>query len=228
MSATMFSKKLLYIPDYVVYEDVPTIIKYFEDFNIAKVKSVQVFPHEEQEYYIEDRYNYGYAIIEIDYYYYNQGSCNFYNSIENNKCLMVYNDPLYWEVQFNPLEKHNTPNYIYNPKCIINENDNNSDEEYSYTSDPEDETADSDYVYNEESSIDDYNYESYKTKQKAKRQKLDEQLAKLKKTLEIIKNNQEKMHALLIKNNKVIGNSIKMSNNTDYKNNWARRLRIKY
>lgn len=224
----MFSKKLLYIPDYVVYEDVPTIIKYFEDFNIAKVKSVQVFPHEEQEYYIEDRYNYGYAIIEIDYYYYNQGSCNFYNSIENNKCLMVYNDPLYWEVQFNPLEKHNTPNYIYNPKCIINENDNNSDEEYSYTSDPEDETNDSDYVYNEESSIDDYNYESYKTKQKAKRQKLDEQLVKLKKTLEIIKNNQEKMHALLIKNNKVIGNSIKMSNNTDYKNNWARRLRIKY
>ena len=105
---------------------------------------------------------------------------------------------------------------------------NNSDEEYSYTSDPEDETNDSDYVYNEESSIDDYNYESYKTKQKAKRQKLDEQLVKLKKTLEIIKNNQEKMHALLIKNNKVIGNSIKMSNNTDYKNNWARRLRIKY
>ena len=228
MSATMFSKKFLYIPDYVVYEDVPTIIKYFEDFNIAKVKSVQVFPHEEQEYYIEDRYNYGYAIIEIDYYYYNQGSCNFYNSIENNKCLMVYNDPLYWEVQFSPLEKHNTPNYSYNPKCIINENNNNSDEEYSYTSDPEDETNDSDYVYNEESSIDDYNYESYKTKQKAKRQKLDEQLVKLKKTLEIIKNNQEKMHALLIKNNKVIGNSIKMSNNTDYKNNWARRLRIKY
>ena len=28
----MFSNKMLYIPDYVVYEDIPTIIKYFEDF----------------------------------------------------------------------------------------------------------------------------------------------------------------------------------------------------
>ena len=37
----MFSNKMLYIPDYVVYEDIPIIIKYFEDFKIAKIKQVE-------------------------------------------------------------------------------------------------------------------------------------------------------------------------------------------
>jgi len=218
----MFSNKMLYIPDYVVYEDIPTIIKYFEDFSIAKVKQVQVFQHPETEYY-ED--NYGYALIEIDYYYYNKGSCNFYKSIENNKGIMVYDDPLYWELQFSPFTETN--NY-------------NSDEEYCYTSDPEYDTKDIDYVYEACSSSEDeykdecnneykdeYNYESYKnnynsfkSKQKAKRQKLDEDLTKLKKTLKVIKNNQEKMLALLISNKK-----IKNKDNVNYKSN---RFCIKY
>lgn len=214
----MFSNKMLYIPDYVVIQDIPTIIKYFEDFSIAKVKQVEVFKHPETEYY-ED--NYGYALIEIDYYYYNKGSYNLYKSIENNKGIMVYDDPLYWELQFSPFTETN--NY-------------NSDEEYCYTSDPEYDTKDSDYVYEACSSSDDecnneykdeYNYESYKnnynsfkSKQKAKRQKLDEDLTKLKKTLKVIKNNQEKMLALLISNKK-----FKTKDNVNYKSN---RFCIKY
>ena len=48
----MFSNKMLYIPDYVVYEDIPTIIKYFEDFKIAKIKQVEIRKHLEEEYYV--------------------------------------------------------------------------------------------------------------------------------------------------------------------------------
>ena len=246
MSSTMFLKKMLYIPDYVVYEDIPKIIKYFDDFSIAKVKDVQVVPHPEPEYYAEDGYNYyGYALIEIDYYYYNQGSCNFYNSIENNKGRMVYDDQFYWEVQFSPFKQHNSEQTIMNQLYDvydINDNnisyyangDYNSDSDYSYSSEPDDVKTDPDYIYEEESSsssTDVYNYDSYKknynsfkTKQKAKRQKLDEELIKLKKTLEIIKNKQEQMHALLIRNSK--GKGIKKDKDT--KVDWSRRLRIKY
>jgi hypothetical protein len=227
MSSTMFLRKMLYIPDYVVYEDIPKIIKYFEDFDIAKVKHVKVIPHSEPEYYVADKYNYGYALIEIDYYYYNQGSCNFYNSIEKNKGIMVYDDPCYWEVQFSPFEEPNSQ--LYDVYDIGATNYYNSDNEYSYTSDPDDVKKDPDYVYEEDSSDDGYNYESYmknfnsfKNKQKAKRQKLYTELINLKKTLTFIKNKQEQMHALLIRKNKGI------KKDKDTKTDWTRRLRVKY
>ena len=244
MSSTMFLKKMLYIPDYVVYEDIPTIIKYFDEFSIAKVKDVQVIPHHEPEYYVEDRYNYGYALIEIDYYYYNQCACNFYNSIENNKARMVYDDPYYWEVQFSPFKQHNTQlydDYTINDNSIsyyannANSNDYNSDSDCSYTTELDDVKKDPDYIDEQDSSSSDdtYNYESYKknyisfkTKQNAKRQKLNAELTNLKKTLELIKNKQEQMHALLISNSK--GKSIKKDKDKDTKVDWTRRLRIKY
>ena len=224
----MFSKKMLYIPDYVVFEDIPKIIKYFDDFSIAKVKDVQVCKHLEPEYYVEDNYNYGSALIEIDYYYYNQGSYNFYNSIKNNKGIMVYDDPLYWEVQFSPIKEHNCELYD-----VYDVYDNNSDT-YYYNSEPDDVKKDPTYIYEDESSSsddDDYNYESYKknynsfkTKQKAKRQKLDSELIKLRKTLELIKNKQEQMHALLISNSKSKG----IKKDKDTKPDWSRRLRLKF
>lgn len=226
----MFSKKMLYIPDYVVYEDIPKIIKYFDDFNIAKVKDVQVCKHLEPEYYVEDSYNYGSALIEIDYYYNNQGSYSFYNSIENNKGLMVYDDPLYWEVQFSPFKEHNCE--LYDVYDVDNVDDNSSDT-YYYNSEPDDIKKDPDYIYEDDSSSsdDDYNYESYKknynsfmSKQKAKRQKFDSELIKLRKTLELIKNKQTQMHALLISNTK----SIKKDTKKEIKPDWSRRLRIKY
>ena len=231
MSSTMFSKKMLYIPDYVVFEDIPKIIKYFDDFSIAKVKDVQVVPHHEPEYYVEDRYNYGSALIEIDYYYYNQGSYNFYNSIKNNKGIMVYDDPLYWEVQFSPFKEHNCE--LYDVYDVYDVDDNNSDA-YYYYSEPDDIKKDPTYIYEDESlssDDDDYNYESYKknynsfkTKQKAKRQKLDSELIKLRKTLELIKNKQEQMHALLISNSKSKG----IKKDKDIKPDWSRRLRLKF
>lgn len=243
---TMFSKKMLYIPDYVVYEDIPTIIKYFEDFNIAKIKNVQVFKHLEPEYYVEDKYNYCYALVEVEFYYNNQGAQNFYNAIENNKCLMVYDDPLYWEVQFSPFKEHtiqsvndcNTSTSC-NSICdctthIVNTMCDTSEEEHYYSSDSEeydteeDDPKDPDYVdEEEESSDDDYNYEAYKknyanfnSKQKAKKQKLSNELSEMRKTIELIKNKQEKMHQLLIHNKK------SKSKTKEHKANWGRRLRV--
>lgn len=246
---TMFSKKMLYIPDYVVYQDIPTIIKYFEDFNIAKIKNVQVFKHLEQEYYVEDKYNYCYALIEVEFYYNNQGSQNFYNAIENNKCVMVYDDPLYWEVKFSPFKEHAMPlasncnsstlttsnnicdsathNHNLNDVC------DTSEEEDYYSSEEddqeEDDPKDPDYEDEEEDeeSDDDYNYETYKknyasfkSKQKAKKQKLSNELSEIQKTIELIKNKQEKMRQLLIHNKKL------KSKTKEHKANWSRRLRV--
>jgi hypothetical protein len=233
----MFSKKMLYIPDYVVYEDIPTIIKYFEDFNIAKIKNVHVFKHLEPEYYVEDKYNYSYALIEVEFYYNNQGAQNFYSAIENNKCAMVYDDPLYWEVKFSPFEEHamplasdcNTSNCDCAPITpIVNDVCDTSTEEHYYSSSSEeDDPKDPDYEDEEDESDDDYNYEiykknysSFKSKQKAKKQKLTNELNEMKKTIEVIKNKQEKMRLLLIHNKK------SKSKDKEHKTNWSRRLRV--
>lgn len=232
--STMFSKKMLYIPDYVVYEDIPTIIKYFDDFNIAKIKDVKVYKHLEQEYYVENQYNYGYALVEVDYYYYNQGAHNFYSAIENNKCLMVYDDPLYWEVQFSPFKEHamSLVSDCITSKCVTSPvthsvNDVYEEEHYYSSSSEEDDPKDPDYVYEEESSDDDYNYETYKqnysifkSKQKAKKQKLTNDLNEMKKTIEVIKNKQEKMRLLLIHNKK------SKAKTKEHNTTWGRRLRV--
>jgi hypothetical protein len=262
----MFSNKMLYIPDYVVYEDIPTIIKYFEDFNIAKIRNVQVFKHLEPEYYVEDKYNYCYALIEVEFYYNNQGAQNFYNAIENNKCAMVYDDPLYWEVQFSPFKEHAMPlasnsststnsnsicnclTHNLNEACVTSEEedyysseeddqeeddqeeDDQEEDDQEEDDQEEDDSKDPDYEDEEEDedeeSDDDYNYETYKknyanfkSKQKAKKQKLLNELSEMKKTIELIKNKQEKMRKLLIQNKK------SKSKTKEYKTNWARRLR---
>lgn len=246
---TMFSKKMLYIPDYIVYQDIPTIIKYFEDFNIAKIKNVQVFKHHEQEYYVEDKYTYCYALIEVDYYYNNQGAHNFYSAIENNKCAMVYDDPLYWEVQFSPFKEHAMPlalasdcttststssNSICECTTQVENNmcDTSTEEHYYSSGSEEDDPRDPDYEDEDEDedteeSDDNYNYETYKkhyssfkSKQNAKKQKLTNQINEMKKTIEVIKNKQEKMRLLLIQNKK------SKSKTKEHKTNWARRLRV--
>ena len=229
----MFSNKMLYIPDYVDYKDIPIIIKYFEDFEIAKIKQVEIRKHLEEEYYVEDKYNYGYALIEVEFYYNNQGAQNFYSAIENNKCLMVYDDPLYWEIQFSPFTTYDTNTSYANCTStsptthnVIDICDTSEEEELYYSSSEEEyNIKDPDYVY-EESSDDDYNYETYnknyasfKTKQKAKKQKLSHELSTMKKTIEIIKTNQEKMRLLLIHNKKL------KSKDKEHKITWMRRLR---
>lgn len=94
------SGKYLVIPDMVTREDIPTIYHYFDYYNIAKVKNVEVYYHVEEEYYVEDKSYYGYAVIEIEEWYNNNGSVSFYNHLWHNKCKMVYDDPNYWNVEF--------------------------------------------------------------------------------------------------------------------------------
>ena len=231
----MFSNKTLYIPDYVVYEDIPTIIKYFDYYKIAKVKRVDVFKHLEPEYYVEDVSNYGYAYIEIEEYYDNQGARNFYNRIENNKGIIVYNDPYFWEVKFKYYTCLRVPECECEvPECEVPECEVPECEcEVPECEVPECESLNNDYVYEEESYSDEFSYNNYeqnfnrfKKKQSAKKQKLNEELLEIKKSIQHIDDKQTKLLKLLISNNNV--KNKKQNNNyknKEFKNNWSRRLR---
>ena len=212
----MFSNKFLYIPDYVVYQDTLTIINYFDYYNIAKVKNVEVHKHTETEYLTEDNNNYGFAIIEIDYYYNNQGARNFYSSIESGKGLIVYDDPNSWEVQFSPFN-HYTCNTISSQ--VIKEEDE------TYVFEEEEETLD-DFNYD----IYKQNFNSFKKKQYSKKQKLNEHLFEMKKLINTISNDQEKILKLLIINNnlknKKQNKKQNINQNRDVKTSWNRRLRV--
>ena len=241
----MFSNKTLYIPDYVVYEDIPTIIKYFDYYNIAKVKRVDVFKHLEPEYYVEDVSNYGYAYIEIEEYYDNQGARNFYNRIENNKGIIVYNDPYFWEVKFKYYTCVRVPECEVPdcecevPECEVPDCECEVPEcevpdcEVPECEVPECESLNNDYVYEEESYSDEFSYNNYeqnfnrfKKKQSAKKQKLNEELLEIKKSIQHIDDKQTKLLKLLISNNNV--KNKKQNNNyknKEFKNSWLRRLR---
>ena len=238
----MFSNKVLYIPDYVVNEDVSTIIKYFDYYNIAKVKKVEIFKHIEPEYYVEDNNNYGFALIEIDKYYNNQGAINFYNNLENNKGIIVYDDPYFWEVKFSPF---NDAKCSYVNECVSNtctlanykkeENlkdpDLDTEEKYIY-----DDTSDDDD--HDDNHDDDFNYNSYeknfnkfKNKQSSKKQKLNKELFNIKNSIHDISTKQDKLLKLLIINNNLKNrannrNNLNNQNNKEFKNLWSRRLRV--
>lgn len=235
----MFSNTILYIPDYVVVEDIPTIIKYFDYYNIAKVKKVQVFKHCEPEYYVEDKSYYGFALIEIDYYYDNQGARNFYSSIENKKGLIVYDDPKFWEVQFSPLDEDTSNVLVNRTKNFQNySKDYGSDEECFYNNEEleeqELEEQDKETIkFNNDSSLDNFNYASYeknyasfKKKQSSKKQKLSNELYEIKTAINTICTKQDKLLKLLLINNAL--KSKKQKNNQkikEFKTSWARRLR---
>lgn len=241
----MFSNKVLYIPDYVVNEDVSTIIKYFDYYNIAKVKKVEIFKHIEPEYYVEDNNNYGFALIEIDKYYNNQGAINFYNNLENNKGIIVYDDPYFWEVKFSPF---NDAKCSYVNDCVSNtctlanykkeENlkdpDLDTEEKYIY-----DDTSDDDD--HDDNHDDDFNYNSYeknfnkfKNKQSSKKRKLNKELFNIKNSIHDISTKQDKLLKLLIINNNLKNrannrnnrNNLNNLNNKEFKNLWSRRLRV--
>lgn len=238
----MFSNKVLYIPDYVVYEDVSTIIKYFDYYNIAKVKKVEIFKHIEPEYYVEDNNNYGFALIEIDKYYNNQGAINFYNNLENNKGIIVYDDPYFWEVQFSPF---NEAKCSYVNECVSNtctlakykkEENYCTQQEEENLKDPDLDTEEK-YIYDDTSDDhdDDFNYNSYeknfikfKNKQSSKKQKLNKELFNIKNSIHDISTKQDKLLKLLIINNnlKNRANNRNNLNNKEFKNLWSRRLRV--
>jgi hypothetical protein len=238
----MFSNTTLYIPDYVVVEDIPTIIKYFDYYNIAKVKKVQVFKHCEPEYYVEDRCPYGFALIEIDYYYNNQGARNFYSAIENKKGLIVYDDPKFWEVQFSPYEGEKSSALVNSTNHFQDySNAYSSDEDCFYNSEELEEELEEDQDHKEEETIrsntgsclDNFNYASYeknyanfKKKQSSKKQKLNNDLYEIKTTINNICTKQDKLLKLLLINNDL--KTKKQKNNQkikEFKTSWARRLR---
>jgi hypothetical protein len=90
LDETMFNKKLLFVPNNICETDENKIYKYFTYFNIAKIKNVEIIKY----YNVEDCY----AIIEIEKWNINRTSINFYNSIIDNKCKMIYDDPHFWEL----------------------------------------------------------------------------------------------------------------------------------
>jgi hypothetical protein len=227
----MFSNTTLYIPDYVVVEDIPTIIKYFDYYDIAKVKKVQVFKHCEPEYYVEDRCPYGFALIEIDYYYNNQGARNFYSAIENKKGLIVYDDPKFWEVQFSPYEGEKS-------SVLVNSTNHFQDYSTAYSSDEDcfynsEELEEETITSNTDVCLDNFNYASYeknyanfKKKQSSKKQKLNNDLYEIKAAINNICTKQDKLLKLLLINNDL--KTKKQKNNQkikEFKTSWARRLR---
>ena len=230
----MFSNKALYIPDYVLAKDIPTIIKYFDYYNIAKVKKVEVFKHREPEYYVEDACDYGFALIEIDYYYINQGARNFYNAIENNKGLIVYDDPNFWDVQFSPFKEDETNIVVSKNKNKNNNNDLHyycleSDEECYYSNEELEEEETKETKETKETSVDKFNYASYeknfnrfKKNQSSKKQKMHDHLYEIKKSIDNINSKHDKLLKLLLINNDL---KSKKQKNKDYKNPWTRRLR---
>ena len=151
--------KILRIPDYVLPSDIPGIYQYFDYFNIADVKNVKFHEFSEEEYYVEDNSPYGYAIIEIENWHDTQSTRNFYQSILENRCKMVYDDPCYWDLEFyDTYNKHlvgessknveiniEKPEEVYSDKNeeIIKQEDESSefDSENDVDSDPQFESA---------------------------------------------------------------------------------------
>ena len=211
----MFSNKMLYIPDFVLHMDVNTITNYFEKFEIAKVKKIEICEHSEEEYHVQGRYLYCFAIIEIDYYYDNIGAQNFYSNIENNKCKIIYNDPYYWDVEFSPY--HNVTkneNLIEN----LNEHLNERLNEYLYNSFDNDENIDENTIENteEEDTFVGYDFSCYnkfdndlKKKLNERKRKFEEDLNTLKKTIDNIKEKHEKLQTLIIHKNNWINSVYK-------------------
>ena len=105
----MYQNKFLIIPDYVSPIHLDKIYNYFDYYKIADVKEVTYHNHPEPQYIYLDEPYYGYAIIEINHWYKNNGSLSFYESIMNNNCKMVYDDPLYWELKFYNNSTNNSP-----------------------------------------------------------------------------------------------------------------------
>jgi len=106
----MYKRMTLTIPDLVLPRDIPTIINWFDYYGIADVMNVDVLPHPEPEYNVEDRPFYGYAVIEIRQWYKNNSSKNFYNNLMLGCAAIIYDDPKYWQIQFyepTPSEAHN-------------------------------------------------------------------------------------------------------------------------
>ena len=211
----MFDKKVLYISDMVVPSDIPKIIDYFETYTIAKVYHVIVYEHREQEYFVEDLDLYCNAVIIIDKWYDNSGAKSFYNSLLDNKCKMVYDDPKFWDLEFydNQEEYKNIVLTIKpdeeEPEEVVEVKKEKLEEQEK---EPEEEDEEEYYIG--------YGFYDKLDKQKSpKRSK-----RKFNAEMVALKTENIELKALLIKKNK---NFLKNNKDKVQTSNWLRRLRQK-
>ena len=229
---------VLTIPDFVVPLDIPIIINWFNHYEIADVKNVNVYKHPEQEYYVEDRPYYGYAVIEIREWYKNNTSLRFYeNLIAGTAKIAIIlngNSESVWNVEF---YEPRTQEEVYSVNTItqtqkLDENENENEDEDE--DEDEDENEDEDYVFEETDEENDLNYE-YLLENHHKMDKMDkmdkmlkrkrkENNSKLTKTKTTLNTENITLQELIIKKNK---NYVKRNKRKPFKNEWNRRLRQK-
>ena len=231
--AVMFTEKNLIIPEYVLEDDISDIYHYFDYYNIASLKNVTF--HADTKIMYEnpttgDTEFYGYAKIEVEKWENNATSRSFYNSIINNKCKMVYDDPEYWDVMFDTNEELSLehPEPLLHPlnEPLEETGDDCDDvpinlpadmpnnvqiegpvEESVYHDEPEDEPED-EVEFNYE-----YYYKSYEAPQTRSKTKAKTNPG-----------NDKMLTEIIVKKNK---NYLKNNKRKEYKNVWSRRLRQK-
>jgi hypothetical protein len=237
---------MLIIPDFVIYDDVPVIYNYFDYYNIAKVKNVTLHEFPDRDYNTESYHVYSYAIIEIEEWYNNNCSKNFYQRICDEQCYMVYDEPNYWELYFYNANKY----FVYDETSYFtpikienytNENETSSDNQVIFQNPPhgiydneseasldeEDNLNDETYEFEETDDEEDLAFEYYYKKidspkyytrsQSKNKRKFNQEFNQLKEEVKGLKD-------LIIKKNK---NYLKNNKTKVVKNEWSRRLRQK-
>lgn len=269
----VFQNKMIIIPDYVIPSDMPKIYHYFDYYNIASIKNVEIKQNTDNT--TIPGYNYIYsnefchAIIEVDEWCNNNSAYWFYQAIENNNCKMVYDDPSYWDVEFYvKLEKDIEEDYEYKNEVSNQSYEQVEEEEeeeevededgevfdYSYTTEQgstssefnsdsyseyesgseADNSKDEDYNLEESDNDEDIVYEYYKldhnkskhfTRSKSKKDNKKRKMSvDAEKEIKHLKEENDSLKAILIKNNK---NYLKNNKTKSFKNDWSRRLRQK-
>jgi hypothetical protein len=203
----MFKNTTLKIPDYIAPFDIPKVYEYFDYYNLATLKDVTYYDHVEPEYNAEDKPFYGFCIIEIDHWHNNNSAKFFYNAISENKGKMVYNDPYYWDVEFNDVEVKEEEKNKVNETSNLNLEVNEEDEE-NFVFESEDDTNNSHYKF----------YEKYDNSSRTSKKR------KYSSIIENLKAENKDLRELLIKKQK---NYKKNNKKKDNKPSWYRRLRVK-
>lgn len=271
----VFQNKMIIIPDFVIPSDMSKIYHYFDYYDIASIKNVEIKPNDDNTTnpgfkFSNDFYH---AVIEVEEWRNNNSAYWFYQAIENNNCKMVYDDPSYWDVEFyvkleedfeedyeykNEVSNQSYENYEVEDEDEVEVEVEDEDEEvfdYSYTVEQgtssssefnsdsyseyesgseADNLKDEDYNLEETDNDEDVIYEYYKmdhnksklfTHSKSKKENKKRKFSvDAQKEIKHLKEENDSLKAILIKNNK---NYLKNNKTKSFKNDWSRRLRQK-
>lgn len=246
----LYKNHMLTIPDLMRKEDIPIIINWFLYYSIADVENVEICMHPEQEYYVEDRVFYGYAVIKIRKWYKNNASQKFYNNLISGSARMTYDVHDYWDVMFyedsskcNLYQVNNIVDNSDEKIDNVNVNEKNYNIIENMTHDVTEKTdldKDNNNIYdvdlskNKDNEFDernveeDFNCEYVKLKLKLKHSQIKTRSqTKCKedksKTMKLNTENIT-LEDIIAKKNK---NYVKRDKRKLYKNEWRRRLRVK-